>query len=56
MGAVFRRLVDVAEESARGGFFLFAGNASSTLVLAVGSIIIARLLGPEVYGVFSSLL
>jgi O-antigen/teichoic acid export membrane protein len=50
---VFRRLVDVAEESARGGFFLFAGNASSTLVLAVGSIIIARLLGPEGYGVFS---
>jgi O-antigen/teichoic acid export membrane protein len=47
------RLVEIAENSARGGFFLFSGNASSTIILAVGSIAIARLLGPEYYGIFS---
>jgi len=46
------RLVKVAEDSVRGGFFLFAGNALSTLTLAMGSIIVARLLGPENYGLY----
>jgi len=47
------RLVEVAEDSVRGGFFLFAGNASQLVVLAVASIVIARLLGPEDYGLYS---
>ncbi len=47
------KLVEIAEDSARGGFFLFTGNALSLLILAIGSIIVARLLGPDDYGLFS---
>jgi len=46
-------LTKVAGEAARGGFFLFAGNALSTIILAIGSIIVARLLGPEAYGLYA---
>lgn len=48
-----KRLIDIAEDSARGGFFLFTGNASSLIILAVGSIVVARLLGPENYGLLA---
>ena len=47
------KLVEIAEDSARGGFFLFTGNAFQLIVLAIGSIIVARLLGPENYGLVS---
>lgn len=47
------KLTEIAEDSARGGFFLFTGNALSLMILAVGSIIIARLLGPDNYGLYS---
>jgi len=47
------RLVELAEDSARGGFSLFLGSASSTVILAVGSILVARLLNPGGYGVYS---
>jgi O-antigen/teichoic acid export membrane protein len=43
----------MAEKAARGTFFLFAGNALSTVILAVGSIVIARLLGPSNYGLYT---
>ncbi len=46
-------LKEITEHSVRGGFFLFAGNTLSTLILAVGSIVVARLLGPENYGLYS---
>jgi len=46
-------LSEVARASAKGSFFLFVGNASSTLILALGSILIAGLLGPENYGLYS---
>jgi len=46
-------IVEVAETSARGGFSLFIGNASSTVILAIGSILIARFLGPSGCGVYS---
>ena len=46
-------IAELTNESVRGGFFLFAGNALSTFVLAIGSIVIARLLGPENYGLYS---
>lgn len=46
-------LVGMAEKAARGGFFLFVGNALSTIILAIGSIIIARLLGPSNYGLYT---
>ena len=46
-------LTTVAEESVRGGFFLFSGTAIATLILAISSIIIARLIGPELYGQYT---
>lgn len=46
-------LFEIAEDSARGGFFLFTGNASQMIILAIGSVIIARLLGPENYGLLA---
>ncbi len=49
-------LVDVAGQSVRGGFILFVGDAVSTFILAVGSILVARFLGPEYYGVYSVVL
>ncbi|MGQ9468430.1 MAG: oligosaccharide flippase family protein [Nitrososphaerales archaeon] len=47
------KLIEIAEDSARGGFFLFTGNALSLIILAIGSIIVARLLGPENYGLLA---
>ncbi len=46
-------LAEIAEDSARGGFFLFTGNFLSYAILAIGSIIIGRLLGPENFGLYS---
>jgi O-antigen/teichoic acid export membrane protein len=46
-------LVKVAEDSARGGFFLFSGTAASTVIMAIASILIGRLLGPELYGQYT---
>jgi stage V sporulation protein B len=46
-------LVGMAEKAARGGFFLLVGSALSTVILAIGSIIIARLLGPSNYGLYT---
>jgi O-antigen/teichoic acid export membrane protein len=43
----------MAEQAARGGFFLFVGNALSTVILAIGVIVIARLLGPSNYGLYT---
>jgi O-antigen/teichoic acid export membrane protein len=46
-------LVEVAEDSARGGFFLFSGTALATVILAVSSIIIGNLLGDILYGEYA---
>ena len=46
-------LTDIAEKAARGGLFLFAGNAFATVVLAIGAIMTARLLGPSIYGLYT---
>jgi O-antigen/teichoic acid export membrane protein len=46
-------LTTIAQKAARGGLFLFIGNASSTVILAVGAIIVARLLGPFSYGLYT---
>lgn len=47
------KMVEVAEESVRGGIFLISGTAIGTILLAVASIVIARLLGPEDYGIYT---
>ncbi|MEM3826432.1 MAG: flippase [Nitrososphaeria archaeon] len=46
-------LSNIVEESARGGFFLFIGYFISLVILALGSMIVGRLLGPEGFGIFS---
>ncbi|MEM4704336.1 MAG: oligosaccharide flippase family protein, partial [Candidatus Bathyarchaeia archaeon] len=46
-------LTRVTEESARGGFFLISGTAVATVIMAVASILIARFLGPELYGQYT---
>jgi O-antigen/teichoic acid export membrane protein len=45
-------LNDIAKASARGSFFLFLGKTSSTIVMALASILVARILGPENYGLY----
>lgn len=47
------QVMKVAQESARGSFFLISGTAVSMVVLAVSAILIARLLGSDVYGQYS---
>jgi len=46
-------LTDIVSQSAKGSFTLFLGDALSTIVLALGSILIARFLSPEGYGIYS---
>ena len=46
-------LTTIAQKATRGGLFLFIGNASSTLILALGAILVARLLGPFSYGLYA---
>ena len=43
----------VAEKSARGSLYLFVGNFLSEIINAVGVVLVARLLTPEEYGVYS---
>lgn len=46
-------LAKIAEDSTRGGFFLVSGTATATLIMALASILIARFLGPELYGQYA---
>jgi len=47
------KAIKMARVSAKGGFNLFWGLASSTIISAVGVIIIARLLSPPEYGILT---
>ena len=47
------KAIRIASEAARGGVFIFTGNTLSTIILGIASIIIARLLGPNDYGLYS---
>mgnify|MGYP000064710915 CR=1 FL=1 len=47
------KIVNVAEDFARGGFFLVLGNVVSAVVSAISVLIVARILGPENYGLYS---
>jgi len=49
-------LVDVASDSARSGSFLAFGMTLATVILSIGSIVAARLLGPEIYGQYTLIL
>jgi stage V sporulation protein B len=52
----YDKLTGIAEKAARGGAYLFIGNALSVFILAIGAIIIARLLGPGNYGLYTLIL
>ena len=43
----------VVEDSARGGFYLTLGNITSTIIQAISVFIIARILGPDQYGLYT---
>jgi O-antigen/teichoic acid export membrane protein len=46
-------LVNIAEDSARGSFFLVSGTALSTVVMAISTILVGRLIGSELYGKYT---
>jgi O-antigen/teichoic acid export membrane protein len=45
------KAAEMAKVSAKGGFHLFWGLATSTIISAVGVILVARLLSPSEYGI-----
>jgi stage V sporulation protein B len=47
------KAIEMARVSAKGGFHLLWGLLASTVISAVGSIIIANLLGPDNYGLYA---
>ena len=49
-GVFVLNTAEMAKVSARGGFSLFWGLVASTVISAVGVIVIARLLSPAEYG------
>ncbi|MGD0494750.1 MAG: flippase [Candidatus Bathyarchaeia archaeon] len=46
-------LLQLAEDSTRGSTFLIYGSAISTIVMAIGTILILRFLGPDLYGEYA---
>ena len=44
---------EIAQSSVRGSIYLFLGTTSSTILLALASIVFGRLLGPEGYGLYA---
>jgi O-antigen/teichoic acid export membrane protein len=47
------KTLKIAKEATKGSLFIFTGNTLSTIILTITSIIIARLLGPTDYGLYS---
>jgi len=47
------KILKMGKTSAIGSFQLFIGQAASTIIMAVGAVILARLITPEEYGLYS---
>jgi O-antigen/teichoic acid export membrane protein len=47
------KALEIGKTSATGSFHLFIGVTASTIIMAVGTIILARLMTPEEYGLYS---
>jgi len=50
---VEQKLVEIGKRSAKGSLHLFLGQASSTAIMAIGTIILARIITPAEYGLYS---
>lgn len=48
-----QKALEIGKKSAAGSFQLFIGVAASTIIMAVGTVILARLMTPEEYGLYS---
>ena len=48
-----QKALQIGKKSATGSFQLFVGMAASTIIMAVGTIILARLITPEEYGLYT---
>ena len=48
-----QKALEIGKKSATGSFQLFIGQASSTAIMAIGTIILARLITPAEYGLYS---
>lgn len=48
-----QKALEIGKTSTKGSFHLFIGQAASTIIMAVGSIILARLMLPEEYGLYA---
>jgi O-antigen/teichoic acid export membrane protein len=46
-------LTDVVRGSTRASLFLVVGNVAATVIQAIGVLFVARILGPELYGVYT---
>ncbi|MEM3378385.1 MAG: oligosaccharide flippase family protein [Candidatus Bathyarchaeia archaeon] len=46
-------LFEMGKTSATGSYKVFAATTASTIIMAIGSIIVSRLIGPEDYGLYS---
>jgi O-antigen/teichoic acid export membrane protein len=44
---------EIGKVSAAGSFMLFAGTSLSNIILAVGTVVLARVISPEQYGLYS---
>jgi len=47
------KALELGKTSVTGSFYLFVGTAASTLIMAIGTIILARIITPEEYGLYS---
>jgi O-antigen/teichoic acid export membrane protein len=47
------RAIELGKTSATGSFQLFVGVVTSTVIMAVGTIILGRLMSPPEYGLYS---
>ena len=48
-----QKALEIGKKSATGSFQLFIGQASSTAIMAMGTIILARIITPAEYGLYS---
>ena len=48
-----QKTLEMGKKSATGSFQLFIGVAASTIIMAIGTIILARLIKPEEYGLYT---